>query len=138
VHGFSDDRAEIGYYPIAPTDNGTIYGPWPKKVYQWHREGFEPVDGCINLATSCGQFPHQAFRYGQSAFGIQFHPEVTQKMMHRWLAKAEHRLQLPGAKPREAHFEDRFIHDASVDLWLDQFLDSWLATGRATTSLAAE
>jgi len=138
IFGFPDDRAEIGYYPIASTDDGTAYGPWPEKVYQWHREGFDLVKGSVGLATSCGQFPHQAFKYGETAFGIQFHPEVTQKMMHRWLAKAEHRLQLPGAKPREAHFEDRFIHDRSVDLWLDQFLDTWLASGQASVALAAE
>ena len=139
VYGYPDDRAEIGYYDIAPTSEGTDYGPWPEKVYQWHREGFELVDGTVCLATSSGHFPDQAFRYGDTAFAIQFHPEVTHKMMNRWLVKAEHRLVLPGAKPRNSHYSDRFVHDSAVDCWLDRFLDSWLATAQApASSLAAE
>jgi GMP synthase (glutamine-hydrolysing) len=138
VFGFPDDRAEIGYYPIAATPRGESHGPWPTKVYQWHREGFELVDGATSLATSDGQFPQQAFQYGDTAFAIQFHPEVTQKMMHRWLVKAEHRLSLPGAMPRHTHFEDRYIHDRFVDCWLDRFLDQWLTCGKSEASLAAE
>lgn len=139
VFGFPDDHAEIGYYNISPTADGDAFGPWPQMVYQWHREGFELVDGAVCLATSDGKFPHQAFRYGDTAFAIQFHPEVTQKMMNRWLVKAEARLVLPGARPRESHFNDRFVHDPSVDCWLDRFLDNWLATAQAPVSaLAAE
>lgn len=139
VYGFPDQRAEIGYYPINATAEATAFGPWPEKVYQWHREGFELSSGCTLLAISDGEFPNQAFRYGKTAFGIQFHPEVTHKMMCRWLVKAEHRLALPGARPRESHFEDRFIYDAMVDCWLNRFLDSWLATESLTkATLAAE
>ncbi|NNJ77577.1 MAG: glutamine amidotransferase [Anderseniella sp.] len=139
VFGFPDERAEIGYYGISATAEGTAYGPWPQKVYQWHREGFELVDGAVSLATSKGDFPHQAFQYGDSAFAIQFHPEVTHKMMNRWLVKAEERLALPGARPRDSHFSDRFVHDPAVDVWLDRFLDDWLATAQTPVSvLAAE
>ncbi len=139
VYGHPDERAEIGYYAISPTSAGSAYGPWPERVYQWHREGFELVDGAICLAEGDEHFPNQAFMYGRSAFAIQFHPEVTQKMMHRWLVKAEHRLVLPGARPRESHFTDRYIHDRNVDIWLDQFLDTWLATARhVEVPLAAE
>ncbi len=139
VYGFPDDHAEIGYYPIEPTSEGRKYGLWPEKVYQWHREGFDQIKGSISLATSCGKFPEQAFRYGDTAFAIQFHPEVTQWMMHRWLAKAEHRLVLPGAKPRESHFEDRYVHDRYVDSWLDHFLDLWLGSANSSPiGLAAE
>ncbi len=139
VYGYPDERAEIGYYDIKPTDDGSAYGPWPQRVYQWHREGFDLVRGATSLATGGEHFPNQAFSYGGTAFAIQFHPEVTQKMMHRWLVKAEHRLALPGARPRHTHFEDRFIYDRQVDAWLDRFLDQWLATANpAAASLAAE
>ncbi len=51
-------------------------------------------------------------------------------MMNRWLVKAENRLVLPGARPRDSHFSDRFVHDPSVDVWLDRFLDNWLVTAQ--------
>lgn len=139
VYGYPDERAEIGYYDITPTLQGEAYGPWPRQVYQWHREGFDLVSGAISLAEGGEHFPNQAFSYNGSAFAIQFHPEVTQKMMNRWLVKAEHRLVLPGARPRHTHFEDRFVHDSDVDAWLDRFLDKWLACGQAQQlPLAAE
>ena len=93
----------------------------------------------MNLAEGGEHFPNQAFAYNDTAFAIQFHPEVTQKMMHRWLVKAEHRLSLPGAQPRDSHFRDRFIYDRAVDAWLDRFLDQWLTTAKhETVRLAAE
>ena len=139
VYGYPDERAEIGYYDIRPTSDGAAYGPWPQRVYQWHREGFDLVSGATSLATGGEHFPNQAFSYGDTALAIQFHPEVTQKMMNRWLVKAEHRLALPGARPRHTHFEDRFIYDRQVDAWLDRFLDQWLAAAcPQPASLAAE
>ena len=80
-------RAEVGYYPIRPTAAGlTICPQWPDHVYQWHREGFELPAGGELLAEGENGFAVQAFRYG-IGYGIQFHPEVTHAMMHRWLVR---------------------------------------------------
>jgi GMP synthase (glutamine-hydrolysing) len=131
VTAHPEGRAEIGYYPIRATAAGAAYGPWPGMVYHWHREGFSLPAGAVLLAEG-DSFPHQAFRYGPTAFGIQFHPEVTLAMMHRWTVRAAHRFVLPGAQPREAHLEGRLIHDHAVDHWLDQFLDHWLSLEAAS------
>ena len=125
VRAHPEGQTEIGYYPIRPTAAGAPYGPWPGMVYHWHREGFSLPAGAVLLAEG-DTFRHQAFRYGPNAFGIQFHPEVTLAMMHRWTVRAAHRFSLPGAQPREAHLEGRLIHDHAVDRWLDLFLDGWL------------
>jgi GMP synthase (glutamine-hydrolysing) len=121
-----DGQTEIGYYPIRPTAAGVPFGPWPGMVYHWHREGFSLPAGAVLLAEG-DTFPNQAFRYGPAAFGIQFHPEVTLAMVHRWTVRAAHRFSLPGAQPREAHLEGRLIHDHAVDRWLELFLDNWLS-----------
>jgi GMP synthase-like glutamine amidotransferase len=34
-------------------------------------------------STAC---PHQAFRYGNNAWGLQFHPEVTEQIIRDWCA----------------------------------------------------
>ena len=122
-----DCCAEIGYYPIAPTERGAEIARWPRKVYQWHREGFELPGGAELLATGGNAFPCQAYRYGKNAYNIQFHPEVTLAMTHRWTVKAAHRFSLPGVRPAETHFRDRMVFDPEVDRWLDEFLDFWLA-----------
>ena len=131
VTGHPEGRAEIGYYPIRPTNHGEPVGPWPGHGYQWHREGFVLPSGSTLLAEGGGDFPNQAFAYGPKTFGIQFHPEVTLLMMHRWTTLAAHRFVLPGARQRDEHFEDRLLHDAAVARWLDRFLDVWLDTGPA-------
>lgn len=130
-------QAEIGYYPLRPTAAGLELVPhWPEHVYHWHREGFELPSGGQLLAEG-DVFPNQAFRYGESAFAIQFHPEVTLAMLHRWTVRASHRFSLPGAQGRAAHLDGRLVHDWSVKRWLDAFLDRWLSSGRRGSRQAA-
>ena len=132
-------RAEIGYYPIRATEAGRSLTPdWPSHVYQWHREGFDVPAGAALIAEGDGDFAAQAIRVGDSALGIQFHPEVTRAMVHRWTTKGAERLELPGAQPREAHIMGRLMYDDQVDSWLEAFLDSWLASDTRALKAAAE
>lgn len=126
VYKHADGHAEIGYYPIRPTAAGRrLCGDWPNQVYQWHREGFDLPSGAEMLAEG-DSFPVQAFSYG-SAYALQFHVDVTHATMCRWTTRGHDRMSLPNAKPREAHFEDRLMHDAACKAWLIAFIDRWLA-----------
>jgi GMP synthase (glutamine-hydrolysing) len=118
-------QAEIGYYPIRPTAAGlAVVDTWPEQVYQWHREGFD-LPGGAELLAEGDMFEVQAFRYGR-AYALQFHPDVTHAMMHRWTTRGHVRLEMPGAKPRAAHFADREVYDYSVRTWLNVFLERWI------------
>lgn len=118
-------RVEIGYYPIRPTGAGrALCGPWPDRVYHWHCEGFGLPSGSELLAEG-SDFPCEAFRF-DNAFALQFHPDVTMAMMHRWTTHGHERLTLPGAQPRAAHFAGRAQHDVAERVWLQQFLEGWL------------
>jgi GMP synthase (glutamine-hydrolysing) len=118
-------HAEAGYYPVRPTPAGlAVVETWPQCVYQWHREGFDlPRDA--ELLAEGDLFEVQAIRCG-GAFALQFHPEVTHAMMHRWTTTGHERLAMPGAKPRHTHFADRAVYDYSGRAWLSIFLDRWL------------
>ena len=131
VYPHAAGRAEIGYYPLLPTEpglrfSGEIGASWLGHVYHWHREGFDCPAGATTLATG-DDFPTQAVRVGEAAFGLQFHPEVTHAMMCRWTVRGAERLSMPGAQDRSRQIEGRFIHDPAVRLWLDAFLGRWLA-----------
>jgi GMP synthase (glutamine-hydrolysing) len=115
---------EIGYYPIKPTESGRSLGNWPSYVYHWHREGCTLPCGADRLARG-ETFETQAYRYG-GAYAIQFHPEVTRLMMHRWSVLGAHRFVLKGAQQARDHLEGQMIYDAAVKAWLAQFLDHWL------------
>jgi len=124
----SEERAEIGYFPLFATEKGHSIMKGLSHVYHWHQEGFELPSSATLLATG-HTFPHQAFRYGEQVYGLQFHPEINQGIMERWITKAADQLdQLTGqgAQPRDEHFQNHAHHGPGVKVWLDQFLDSWL------------
>lgn len=54
-------------------------------VFQWHNDSFTPPENALPLAGSptCA---HQAFRIGEHAYGIQFHPEVEAHIVSSWAA----------------------------------------------------
>lgn len=87
--------------------------------------GFDLPQGAQLLAAG-DVFPNQAFRYGSSAYALQFHPEVTQAMMCRWTTVGAERLTHPGAQPAEAHHAGWSQYDPAVCRWLDGFLDAWI------------
>lgn len=121
-----DGIVEIGYQDICPTAAAARYGPWPDRVYQWHREGFELPAGCTTLATSAGAFEQQAFACGPAAVGVQFHPEMTYAMANRWSGGNPMRLHLRGAQAREAQLVEHLLQGPAVLAWLDRFLGAWL------------
>ncbi|MDD5194236.1 MAG: type 1 glutamine amidotransferase [Candidatus Omnitrophica bacterium] len=92
VCGASVTRAaceEIGWYRVAITEDAlgdALLGKFcgDIEVFQWHRDTFTLAPGAILLAygKTC---KNQAFRIGECAWGLQFHPEMTQEMLKNWL-----------------------------------------------------
>ncbi len=52
-------------------------------TFQWHNDSFAIPEGAIHLAGS-DVCPNQAFRYGEKAYGLQFHPEVNERIAMAW------------------------------------------------------
>jgi GMP synthase (glutamine-hydrolysing) len=129
-------QREIGYCDLHPVATGQPYFTQPMAVYQWHSEGFELPSGAVQLATG-PTFPHQAFRYGDAAFGLQFHPEMTASLIDDWTTRGADQLALPGAQPRDRHFAAHHHHGAQVEQWLDGFLAQWLASATWSQSKSA-
>ncbi len=117
-----DGHAEIGWYPLAPTPEGEALLDWPEMIYHFHVEGFSMPAGAVSLATG-PTYPNQAFRYGDNAWGVQFHAELTQAMMQRWVVRGAHRFDMPGAQIGRDHLNGRLWYDHAVRRWLNDFLD---------------
>ncbi len=122
VEADREERTEIGWYPIRPTEHGRLLMHWPKMVYHFHREGFS-LPHRANLLATGDIYPNQAFRYGENAWAVQFHAELTRAMMHRWVVHGAHRFVLPNAQQGREHLEGRMIFDAPLRAWLSDFLD---------------
>jgi len=122
-----DGRVEIGYHRIEGTAAGRLLFPDPMQVYQWHREGFSVPLGATLLAGGA-VFPHQAFSYGDAAYGIQFHPEMTPETLDRWVTSegGAPQLSLSGAQAADAQRAEAVRNDPVVRAWFDRFLGIWL------------
>ncbi|NCN42033.1 type 1 glutamine amidotransferase [bacterium] len=55
-----------------------------ESLFQLHQDAFDHPTGTIPLASS-DMFPNQGFKYGEKAYGFQFHLEVDHLMVQRWL-----------------------------------------------------
>ena len=124
-----DGCAEIGFYPLHATEAGRQLVDWPETVYQWHREGFDLPAGATLLARG-DIFENQAFSVEGTAFGVQFHSELTYAMACRWTVRGAERLKLPMAQSRSEHMAGWFRYDPPVRAWLSGFLDVWLKQDR--------
>jgi GMP synthase (glutamine-hydrolysing) len=82
---------EIGWDEVTLTDaaaNDPLFRDVDESFtpFHWHGDVFALPDGAVSLARSA-QTEHQAFRYGERAYGLLFHLEVTPKTV-AWMTKA--------------------------------------------------
>ncbi len=80
---------EIGWYDVKPTPEAAADPVFCSlthtvPVFQWHGYTFDLPSGATQLARSelCD---NQAIRYGQKAYGLQFHLELDERLINRWL-----------------------------------------------------
>jgi GMP synthase-like glutamine amidotransferase len=93
------DRQEIGFGEVTLTDAGrrdplfTGFAA-PVETFQWHGAEISRLpDGADVLAmnSSCAI---QAFRYGQHAYGLQYHVEITALTVDEWSKIPEYSVGL--------------------------------------------
>ena len=56
-------------------------------VVQWHWDAVTQLPPGATLLASSSTYPHQAFRVGDRAWGLQFHVEADAAMVTRWALK---------------------------------------------------
>jgi GMP synthase-like glutamine amidotransferase len=79
---------EVGVLPVSLTAEGradpvlSVLGEeFP--ALQWHGDTFGIPDGAVRLAWSPA-YSNQAMRFGDVAYAVQFHVEVTSQMLAEW------------------------------------------------------
>lgn len=87
---------EIGWYKLNLSTGGKedkVFGSMPEEliVFQWHGDTFDIPEGAVHLAGS-ELFPNQAYRVGDNVYGLQFHLEVTEKIINSWIAEYQDEL----------------------------------------------
>jgi len=101
------ETPEVGWIDIELTEEAAddpVFSALPERfsAFQWHFYGFDVPAGAVELARSDGCA--QAFRLGEVAWGVQFHPEITRPILETWLAEAD---EIAGAEEFLAAFDER-------------------------------
>ncbi len=120
---------EIGWYDLAPTAQAAadpvLCGlTHARPVFQWHGYTFDLPAGATHLARTeiCA---NQAFRYGAHAYGFQFHLELDERLINRWLRLPAYLSELErSGVPHDAETIRRQTHDnihGSIALSKDVF-----------------
>ena len=125
---------EVGLLPVFLTDAAAgdpVFGDLPRELrtLQWHGDTFSLPEGAVLLASSPA-YPNQAFRWGRSAYGVQFHLELSRELVEEWAgvpayAEALVRVLGPGSETAlvdqvAAHAEEMRAHGRRMfERWLD-------------------
>jgi len=110
---------ERGFKPVTSTPAGSgdpvlgSLGP-TRHIMQWHYDTFDLPKEAVLLATG-PDCANQAFRLGDSQYGVQFHPEVTAEIVRDWVA----RFRTEGASQAEVDAIGREI-EAQIDRHLPE------------------
>ena len=84
---------ELGWYPVFH-NNDTHEDPLFKEipdnftVFQWHGET-SSISSAMTLVLTHADVPAQAFRLGKAQYGLQFHVEVDEKIIEKWIEYGE-------------------------------------------------
>jgi GMP synthase (glutamine-hydrolysing) len=95
---YPNQEKEIGWYDVKPTeeaDRDPLLAQFreTEKIFQWHGDTFDIPHSAVHLASSA-LCANQAFRYDTNVYALQFHLEVDEWMVHRWLRVPGNRKEI--------------------------------------------
>ena len=121
---------EIGWFGLdwlAAHGADPLFGglPEPNRTYQWHSYECRPPRGATVLART--KVCDQVIRFGDSAWGVQFHPEVNEALLRAWWADpgSDEDARSTGLDPESA-MRDAQPHLRAWQEWGRRLLVSFL------------
>jgi GMP synthase-like glutamine amidotransferase len=111
------EQAEIGFGTVSLTGEGRedpvlgSLGAESLPVMHWHQDTFDLPEHALWLARSA-LYPHQAFRVGERAYGLQFHLELDRELESAWREHLPAGVTLPDSSRIDAERTGRRALDA--------------------------
>ncbi|WP_250564297.1 type 1 glutamine amidotransferase [Sphaerisporangium fuscum] len=125
--GLEVGLGEISLLPAASDDPLFRALPRAVRAVQYHQDAMTalPPDA-VPLATGT-MYPNQAYRLGDRAWAVQFHPEATPEIFASWTASTTQEIAATGADPRAL--------DADVLAARDELTKTWHLLADAFTKI---
>ena len=103
-------RRFVAWAPIEPLPAAAgdpVLGSLPAGAFalHWNEDGFEPPPGAVELLRRPSGTA-EAFRYGERAWGVQFHPEVDPDALDGWYRDGYMELSEAGVTEEQARAAD--------------------------------
>jgi GMP synthase (glutamine-hydrolysing) len=93
--------------PLPAAAGDPLLGALPAgaMALHWNEDGFEPPPGAVELLRR-PRGTGEGFRYGDSAWGVQFHPEVDPESLEGWYRTGYQELSEAGVTEEDARAGD--------------------------------
>jgi GMP synthase-like glutamine amidotransferase len=130
---------EIGWFKVDRSGTDPVLDRLPRRfdAYEWHSYTFELPAGATELARSA--VCSQAFRLGDAAWAVQFHPEVTPEIVRTWALDFE---SDPDAVQMAFDPDEHLaLAERHLPAWMDlgrELFDGFLEVARATAAAERE
>jgi len=135
---YAGPTPEVGILDVMRTEDGgsdPVASILPErfKTLQWHGDTFDLPEGGVSLFSS-PMYANQGFRFGEVAYGVQFHLEVDAALADEWsripaYKTAAENVLGPGGLEQllngVAENADRMLPHARtlIDAWLDHVIE---------------
>jgi GMP synthase-like glutamine amidotransferase len=135
---YAGPTPEVGILDVMRTEDGgsdPVASILPErfKTLQWHGDTFDLPEGGVSLFSS-PMYANQGFRFGEVAYGVQFHLEVDAALADEWsripaYKTAAENVLGPGGLDQllngVAENADRMLPHARtlIDAWLDHVIE---------------
>jgi len=125
---FPNKYKEIGWFNIKITEaakKSDLFGFFPEQtvVFHWHGDTFDLPNGAVQIAESqvC---KNQAFIYNERVIGLQFHIEVTDKLLNEMLEGGNDELKNESYIQTEDEIRRGIHYCNGTNLILHKLLDN--------------
>jgi GMP synthase-like glutamine amidotransferase len=125
---FANKYKEIGWFNIKATEEAkknALFDFFPEEtvVFHWHGDTFDLPRGAVHIAESevC---KNQAFIYNQQVIGLQFHIEMTEKLLNEMLEGGNDELKNGSYIQSEDEIRRGIHYCKGTNLILHKLLDN--------------
>jgi GMP synthase-like glutamine amidotransferase len=124
---FKNRHTEIGFFRVLKKTRNALFEHFPEQaiVFHWHGDTYDLPEGA-ELVMSSEACTNQAFLYKKNILALQFHIEVTVKLINEFLKSGSNDLQIGNFVQTEEEIRKNYIYIPACNSLLEELLKNFL------------